>query len=281
MNCGPAPMRQTAWDARAATNFVCGGAGAGLIVFAALANAGARTTSALLVLGAALVATGLACVWLEIGRPLRALHVFLHPRTSWMSREAFVATLLLPAAALAATRMPGMLAVAVALALAFVVCQGKMLQAARAIPAWREPLVAPIIVTTGLVEGGGLVVAAVAAFGGGASISVVLFAALLLVRGLAIAAYAHRLAMIGADHAHAALAASLRLLLVAGTVLPLALVALAALDAFTPASARAALVAAALAAAAGGFHFKYTLVLRAGFVQAVALAHLPVRGAPR
>ena len=281
MNSGPAPMRQTAWDARAATNFVCGGAGAGLIVFAALANAGARTTSALLVLGAALVATGLACVWLEIGRPLRALHVFLHPRTSWMSREAFVATLLLPAAALAATRMPGMLAVAVALALAFVVCQGKMLQAARAIPAWREPLVAWIVVTTGLVEGGGLVVAAVAALGSEASIALVLFAALALVRAVGVTRYMHRLGAIAAHPAHAALAPSGRLLLVAGTVLPLTLVALAAFDAFTAAPARAALVAAGLAAAAGGFHFKYTLVLRAGFVQAVALAHLPVRGARR
>jgi phenylacetyl-CoA:acceptor oxidoreductase subunit 2 len=274
-------MRQTVWDARAATNVVCGGAGAGVIVFAAFANAGARTTSALLVVGAALVATGLACVWFEIGRPLRALNVFFHPRTSWMSREAFVATLLLPIAALAAMRVPGVLAVTVALALAFVVCQGKMLQAARAIPAWREPLVAPIIVTTGLVEGGGLVVAAVAALGGGASIAVVPFAALVLVRGLGVARYMHRLATIAAHPAHAALVPSARLLLVAGTVLPLALVALAAFDAFTPAPARAALVAAGLAAAAGGFHFKYTLVLRAGFVQAVALAHLPVRGARR
>jgi phenylacetyl-CoA:acceptor oxidoreductase subunit 2 len=187
----------------------------------------------------------------------------------------------LPTAVLAAMRVPGTLAVAVALALAFVVCQGKMLQAARAIPAWREPLVAPIVVTTGLVEGGGLVVAAVAALGGGAPIAVVPFAALVLVRGLGVARYMHRLATIAAHPAHAALVPSARLLLVAGTVLPLALVALAAFDAFTPASARAALVAAGLAAAAGGFHFKYTLVLRAGFVQAVALAHLPVRGARR
>ena len=281
MSNGSTPVRQACWDVRAATNFVCGGAGAGLIVFTAFANAGARTTSALLVCGAALVAMGLACVWFEIGRPLRALHVFFHPRTSWMSREAFVATLLLPAALLAAAGVPGMIAVAVALALAFVVCQGKMLQAARAIPAWREPLVAPIVVTTGLVEGGGLVVAATATLGSGASIALALFAALVVLRAFAIVAYMRTLATIHATHARAALEPAQRLLLVAGTVLPLVLVALAAIGAFVPAPARAALVAAGLAAAAGGFHFKYTLILRAGFVQAVALAHLPVRGTRR
>jgi phenylacetyl-CoA:acceptor oxidoreductase subunit 2 len=276
-----ASTRQACWDARAAANFICGGAGAGVIVFTVLAHAGARTTSALLVCGAALVAAGLACVWLEIGRPLRALHVFFHPRTSWMSREAFVATLLLPAALAAAAGVPGMIAAAVALALAFVVCQGKMLQAARAIPAWRAPLVAPIIVTTGLVEGGGLVVAATALLGSGASIALTLFATLVLVRALAIVAYLRTLATMHANQARAALEPSERLLLVAGTALPLALVALAAVDAFSPAPARAALVAAGLAAAAGGFHFKYTLILRAGFLQAVALAHLPVRGTRR
>lgn len=281
MSNGAAPMRQASWDARAAANFVCGGAGAGVIVSTAFAAAGARTTSALLVCGAALVATGLACVWFEIGRPLRALNVFLHPRTSWMSREAFVATLLLPAALLAAWRIPGMLAVAVALALAFVACQGRMLQASRAIPAWREPLVAPIVVTTGLVEGGGLVVAATAALGTGVSIALALFAALVVLRALGFVAYRRTLATVGATHARAALEPAGRLLLVAGTLLPLALVALAALDGLASAPARAALVAAGLAAAAAGFHFKYTLILRAGFVQAVALAHLPVRGARR
>ncbi|MFP5465862.1 MAG: hypothetical protein ACLGHR_14000, partial [Gammaproteobacteria bacterium] len=51
-----------------------------------------RDGAALLLLGLALVGAGLVCVWLEIGRPLRALHVFVTPRTSWMSREAFTAS---------------------------------------------------------------------------------------------------------------------------------------------------------------------------------------------
>jgi phenylacetyl-CoA:acceptor oxidoreductase subunit 2 len=281
MTLGASASRQNVWDARAAGNFICGGAGAGLIIFTALSGMQGFALRALLLAGVALIGTGLLCVWHELGRPLRALHVFFHPRTSWMSREAFVATLLLPAALAAAAGVPGMIAAAVALALAFVVCQGKMLQAAGAIPAWRAPLVAPIIVTTGLVEGGGLVVAATALLGSGASIALTLFATLVLARALAIVAYLRTLATMHANQARAALEPSERLLLVAGTALPLALVALAAVDAFSPAPARAALVAAGLAAAAGGFHFKYTLILCAGFLQAVALVHLPVRGTRR
>jgi hypothetical protein len=40
--------------------------------------------------------------------------------------------------------------------LAFVYCQARILQAATGIPAWREPLIVPLIVATGLAEGAGL-----------------------------------------------------------------------------------------------------------------------------
>jgi phenylacetyl-CoA:acceptor oxidoreductase subunit 2 len=96
MSYGPNPWQQTNWDWRAAGNFVCGGAGGGLIVFAALSGAQGLALTVLLLGGMALVGTGLLCVWLELGRPLRALHVFFNPRTSWMTREAFAATLLIP-----------------------------------------------------------------------------------------------------------------------------------------------------------------------------------------
>ena len=94
MSFGPAPWQQTNWDWRAAANFICGGAGAGLIVFAALSGAAGAPLTGLLLGGLALVGAGLFCVWLEIGRPLRALHVFFNPRTSWMTRESFIAVLL-------------------------------------------------------------------------------------------------------------------------------------------------------------------------------------------
>ena len=76
---------QKHWDIRAALNFMLGGSGAGLMIWIALAQA-PSTPAILLALG--LVGTGLGAVWLEIGRELRALHVFFNPRTSWMSRES-------------------------------------------------------------------------------------------------------------------------------------------------------------------------------------------------
>ncbi|HWD16862.1 MAG TPA: hypothetical protein VG865_09650, partial [Casimicrobiaceae bacterium] len=67
---------QKAWDARAATNFICGGAGSGLIVFAVAGDARGFAMQALLLAGLVLVGGGLSCVWHELGRPRRALNVF-------------------------------------------------------------------------------------------------------------------------------------------------------------------------------------------------------------
>ncbi len=93
MSFGPNPWQQQSWDWRAAGNFICGGVGGGLIVCAVLLDA----PHGLLLWGAVLVGLGLGSVWLEIGRPWRAMHVYLNPRTSWMSREAIVAPLLFAA----------------------------------------------------------------------------------------------------------------------------------------------------------------------------------------
>ena len=109
MSYGPNPWQQAHWDWRAAGNFVCGGAGSGLLAFTALSGARGPAAMLLLLGGLSLVGLGLLCVWLEIGRPLRALHVFFNPRTSWMTREGFVA-LLLFAAGLAAAAGAGGLA---------------------------------------------------------------------------------------------------------------------------------------------------------------------------
>src|ERR1035437_6303725 len=88
------PWHQRNWDLRAAGNFVFGGAGAGLIFFAAIAQAFGAAYVAPALLGLALVGAGLLCVWAEIGRPLRAMNVCRHASTSWMTREAMVAPLL-------------------------------------------------------------------------------------------------------------------------------------------------------------------------------------------
>jgi phenylacetyl-CoA:acceptor oxidoreductase subunit 2 len=276
MSFGPAPWQQTNWDWRAAANFICGGAGAGLIVFAALSGAAGLALSALLLGGLALVGTGLFCVWLEIGRPLRALHVFFNPRSSWMTRESFTAALLFPVGLAAAVAVPGCEWAAAALALVFVYCQGRMLQAAKGIPAWREPLLSPLIVTTGLAEGGGLFFLTGPLHQAGTQPLLALFGALVLLRLLVWVAYRRRLAAAAAPRANAALDRVGRMLQLAGTLAPLALIAAGAVSG-TQIPLLAAI--AGLAAAAAGAYAKYAIITRAGFNQGFALAQLPVRGA--
>jgi phenylacetyl-CoA:acceptor oxidoreductase 26-kDa subunit len=275
------PVRQKSWDVRAAANFACGGAGTGLIVFAALAGQHGEVLASLIIAGLALVATGLLSVWHETGRPLRALHVFFHPQTSWMSREAYVATLLFPAGVLAAAGVPGVAWLAAALALAFVYCQARMLRASRGIPAWREPRVVPLIVATGLAEGGGLFLAASPWPGADSAPLLQAFAALLLLRGLLWWSYRRALGEAVVPRARAALDGSGAILYVVGTLLPLALTGIAAASAPGSAPAAIAAVIAGVAAAAAGAQMKYTLVVKAGFTQGFALAHLPVRGTGR
>jgi phenylacetyl-CoA:acceptor oxidoreductase 26-kDa subunit len=279
MSFGPAPWQQTNWDWRAAGNFICGGAGAGLIVLAALSAAVGPAFTALMLAGLALVGLGLFCVWLEIGRPLRALHVFFNPRTSWMTREAFTATLLFPVGLAAAAAVPGCSWVAAALALAFVYCQGRMLQGAKGIPAWREPLLTPLIVTTGLAEGAGLFFLTAPLHATGTQALLAIFGTLVLVRMLVWFAYRRRLAAAAAPGANLALDRAGRMLQIAGTLVPLALIGAIMAGAVWAAQAPLVAAIAGLAAAAAGAYTKYTIVTRAGFNQGFALAHLPVRGA--
>lgn len=277
MSFGPRPWQQTSWDWRAAGNFICGGAGAGLIVFTALSGARGIELTALLLAGLALIGLGLTCVWLEIGRPLRAFNVFFNPRTSWMSREAFAATLLMPVGFVAAVWLPALVWLAAALALVFLYCQSRMLQASKGIPAWREPLLVPLMVTTGLAEGGGLFWLGAAWHGAASAPLLLLFGALVLLRFALWRPWRRRIEARAAPRARAAIDAVGRTLLVAGTVLPLVAIVLAA---FGMAAAALAATAGVLAALAGSW-FKFTLVTRGGFNQGFALTQLPVRGARR
>jgi phenylacetyl-CoA:acceptor oxidoreductase subunit 2 len=281
MSFGPAPWQQTNWDWRAAANFVCGGAGSGLIVFTALAGAQGAALAWLILAGLALIGLGLFCVWLEIGRPLRAINVFFNARTSWMTREAFTATLLFPVGLAAAAAVPGCAWVAAVLALAFVYCQARMLQGSKGIPAWREPLLSPLIVITGLAEGAGLFFLAAPLHGEGTQPLLVLFGALVLARMLVWLVYRRRLAAAAASQAQAALDRAGRWLQGAGTLAPLALIAAIAAGAVPGAEILLVVAIAGFVAAATGGYVKYTLITRAGFNQGFALAHLPVRGARR
>jgi phenylacetyl-CoA:acceptor oxidoreductase subunit 2 len=281
MTYGPHPWQQTSWDARAAGNFICGGAGAGLMVFAALSGATGAPLTWLALASLALIALGLFCVFLELGRPLRSFNVIFNPRTSWMSREALTAGLLFAAGLAAAAGVAAFAWIAAALALAFVYCQARMLQAAKGIPAWREPLLAALIVTTGLAEGGGLFLALRPLASASPTWLLVAYALLVIVRLAIWQAYRRRLDGAIAPGAASALDRAGRILQRVGTPVPLALVVLIAVG--VPRGVEAGVLAAiaGLTAAFAGAYLKFTLITRAGFNQGFALAHLPVRGQPR
>jgi phenylacetyl-CoA:acceptor oxidoreductase subunit 2 len=279
MSYGPDPWPQQSWDARAAANFVGGGAGCGLLLFATLA--GAEGTLRLLLIATALllVAGGLLCVWAEIGRPWRALNVLLHPQRSWMSREAALASLLLASAA-AALWWPLLQPLAALLAAGFLYCQARILQAARGIPAWREPLTVPLLAATGLASGAGLYWLAAPWFGQAGSGAWLAFGLLLLLRFVIgarwrrqVSGKLHSAALPAVAHASRGLDG--------GSLLPLALVLVVLAAPLPPLLALLLQVLAGALAAAGGALFKYLLVTRAGFNQGFALPHLPVRGVRR
>ena len=71
------------------------------------------------------------------------------------------------------------------------------------------------------------------------------------------------------------------MLRVAGTPVPLALVALIVTGVVSGPLVAVFAAIAGLAAALAGAYFKLTLVTRAGFNQGSAIVHLPVRGQPR
>ena len=249
---------QTMWDARAAMNFMLGGTGAGLLVSAILLPEKADYA---IVPSLVLIAAGLGAVWLEIGRKLRAVHVFFNPFTSWMTREAFAAVLLFALSLLSFFFENQILLYAAALAaLAFLYCQARILFGAKGIPTWRAPEVVPLSVTTGLAEGLGLAL---------------LFSSqsqVLILFSLAVAA--RLLAWIGYRSAVRSPA-----LESAGTVLvrlgTFAALSIALLAYFIPLLAPLA----GLAALAAGWNFKFRLVTRAAIRQSFTLPHLPIRGA--
>lgn len=276
MSFGPNPWLQTSWDGRAAMNFIGGGSGAGLIVFATLAAERGPAFRTAMLLAAALIGLGLLFVWLEIGRPLRAYNVFRQPGRSWMSREAWVGTLLLPITLVAAFQ-PAWAWGAMLLAALYLTAQANMLRAARGIPAWREPLTMPLLISSGLAEGAGLYWLLIP----GAGIAMwLLFGALVLLRFAIGAAWYRRLSQ-GLPAKPLAAVNRAGHLFNGGSLLAMAIVIIVAL-APLPLPWRPLLeMLAGLCAAAGGIAFKWQLVTQASFNQGFTIPHLPVRGVRR
>lgn len=272
------PRQQRNWDWRAASNFIAGGAGGGLLLWTALAGLDAFATRAAVLLGLILIASGLTCVWFEIGRPWRAMNVYRHFSTSWMTREAVVALGVFAAGGLALFTGAAMLVVlAGILGLGFLYSQARILAANKGIPAWRHAGSVPLMVATGLAEGAGFL-ACVAVFTATRPASALLLGLLVLIAARAWfwKNYLNGLTADGAPDAALRVldALSPRLMLI-GHVLP-ALAVVAAL-AGMPGQVALALVAGILTVA-GGWVLKFTLVRRAAFTQGLSLLHQPVRG---
>lgn len=276
-----APWHQSNWDLRAAGNFVFGGAGTGLVVFAAIGHAFGAAYVVPALIGLALVGAGLLCVWAEIGRPWRAMNVYRHAKTSWMTREAMVGPFLFAAGLGAAwTGSEALTWAAAALALVYLACQAQMIKASRGIPAWRSPRIVPLVMLTGLCEGASLALLAAAATADHAYLKWLegFLLALVLARGLAWYAYRSGLQHEGAPTR--ALAALSRIELsfsMLGNWAPLVLLFIAL------ASSSANLVfwlgvISALATLWSGWLFKVVLITRAAFNQGFALPRTAVRG---
>jgi phenylacetyl-CoA:acceptor oxidoreductase subunit 2 len=273
---GPKPWHQSNWDFRAALNFIFGGAGAGLLVIVAFSGLTGDALRLEIVLGMALIGAGLTSVWFEIGRPLRAIHVVFNPFTSWMTRESFAAGAVFALGLSAAWLGSEALAQAAALAaLVFAYCQGRMLRAAKGIPAWRVPMVVWLIFTTALTEGAGLFVTLATLFDTPARGVLGYFSLALVARGLAWSIYRGSMAKSAARPALAALERAGKILIQFGTIAPLALLLLGL---FAADIARIAVLLAGVAALATGGQFKFVLITRAAYNQGFALPHLPVRG---
>lgn len=262
---------QTNWDWRAAGNFIFGGAGSALLVSIALAQEGRPPELPLGVFALALVGLGLFLVWLEIGRPWRALHVFFHPQTSWMSREAALATVLFPLTLAALWLDSSALFIAAAvLGALFLYCQGRILHAARGIPAWREDAIVPLVVATGLTEGIALLMILFGYFGGSAASLVYAFIVLIVLRSWAFYSWRTSLELAQAPAATINRVAALRVpFLLWGNVLPVA-IALAGVLVWRT----LLLEVAAVLALAAGWYLKFVIVTGAAQVQGYGVGKL-------
>ncbi len=275
---GVEPWHQRPWDWRAAVQFICGGMGTGLLFFTGLA---ALQDSAWLwrtgSLALALVGLGLFFVWIKLGRRLRALFVFLNPRTSWMSREAFLSVLVVTGGlASMGFGSPALGLIAALLALGYLYAQARILKESRGIPAWREPWIVPVIVATGLTEGAALLLIAMAVFGSG---GVWLTAVLVLLTGARLWVWSRYRAALSVptaaplrtvevlDNAH-------QTLVLVGHFLPLAAAAGAAL---LPGGEAILGIMAGAAALFGGWYMKFTIIARAAYNQGFAIARAPAR----
>lgn len=276
---------QTKWDWRAVGNFIGGGTGAGLLLAATLLAPSIQVFRVQAALGLAIIALGLLCIMAKMGRPSRALNIFRHVQTSWMTREGFAMPTLFGCGALSLLQ-PGVGALAwgaTLSALVFLYCQARILEKAKGIPAWADPRIVPLIIATGLAEGAGLAVlcAALLPAGVAPALALLLLVALAL-RHVAWQRYRRSLGHPGVPRESiAVLDAFASNFEVSGQWLPAALL-VAAIGLGAPALDGLS-AAAGLIVAVTGWSLKYTLVTRAAFFhrKSFSLSAMMARGNAR
>ncbi|MGI9482060.1 MAG: 4Fe-4S dicluster domain-containing protein [Hyphomicrobiales bacterium] len=272
------PAHQQSWDWRAAANFIFGGAGSGMFIAAALAGI---TNAMPGLVSLAMVALGLLCVWLEVGRPWRFINVYFNPANSWMSREATAA---LPffgfgLAGIFFGSVPMMLVAAV-FAAGFLYCQAQILRTAKGIPLWRHKKLTPLMVLTGLSEGTALFALWIAVAGTSYQFMQLVAVTLLVLTALRHFAWRGYRQELGREGAPArslkALDASVFNLSLLHQLIPMAIAAIGIISGtYLP----TLLSLAALPVLASGWIFKYCLITKAAFNQGYAIERMPARGA--
>lgn len=277
--------RQTFWDFRAAMNFTLGGMSSGLMIVSFLAYLfGVLTEESLqtlFVVAGIGMAIGLFFVFLEIGRKARFLDVLKRPQTSWMTRETYAVAVIYPALLVGFIWPQEIFHWLVFLgAVMFLYSQAMILHAARGIPAWRVPLIPPMLLATGLLEGVGLmlfVLAITQDIVNGFNALIFSGIVLVLVNFSLWRTYCNTAELLEIGPlARQVLHKITPVLHVVGHALPLILFALA-----LGVDGRAVhwlLALGGLAAVAGGVLWKFAVITRACYQQGFALPRLPQRG---
>ncbi len=281
-----APHLQKYWDWRAAGNFICGGTGTGLLVVASIMNMFGHITTWYGLTAAIFVATGLGLVGLETGRPTRSMNVFRNPGSSWMSREGFLATALLPLALLASLfDSTIVLIISAILALCFLFSQAQMLYASKGIPAWRAKEINAFILSTGLTEGIGVFLIGSTLFSDlqmenstWQTSSIPIWIAALILMMLRSIAWLHYLGTLKKSAPSATLLKLNEInipFIIIGLIIPLG-ITLHAL--FIDENNMTLSVFAGLCMTLAGWLCKYTIIIRAAYTQGYAITHTPARG---
>jgi phenylacetyl-CoA:acceptor oxidoreductase subunit 2 len=256
-----------------------GGAGSALLFMAVFAAFPAPPPLIAGLPALALVGLGLSCVWLEIGRPWRFLHVFFHPQTSWMTREGSVAVVLFALSLVGmASGISWVMWLAAIAGLVFLFCQGQMLKASKGIPAWREPAIVPLICATGLCEGTALLLLLLYLSNEVPVAFNLVCLALLAARTISWLVYRTRLVNAKAPAASlTALGNIHRVQVIVGNLIPAVLIigSMALPEFGTP-----AVIGASVLMIFAGWQLKLTLITRAAQVQGYSLANLQ-RGRPK